>query len=135
MVQRNPAQNLVKKKPYAKVVLLLLATIGVLGQGRVRVPEGLPCDRNELTSYTGEVTKYGRTKTHVEVTIATEDDTTEKVKAPIGTMRMRGEPFREEHWKEIEVRPGELRGRTRVRAWVCNSGAVVLDWLSPSPPR
>ncbi|MFN0104322.1 MAG: hypothetical protein ACKV2U_19825 [Bryobacteraceae bacterium] len=134
MVTRNEVR--IKRKGYASSMFfrtgtLLLAACALFAQGRLRAPEWLPCDRNDVTSYTGEVSKYSRTKTHAHLTIRTDEDTTETVKAPIATMRWRGEPFRTEHWKELETRAGELRGRTRVTAWVCKSGATVADWLSP----
>lgn len=135
MVSRISNGINIMNSSYKKLGVFLLLGVVLSGQARLRVPDGLPCDRNELTSYTGAVTKYSRNKTHVEVTINTDSDTTESVKAPIAAMRWQGQPFREEHWKQLEARPGELRGRARVTAWVCNSGAVVLDWLSPSPQR
>lgn len=114
--------------------LLGLAVAG-LGQGRLGAPDWLPCERSEVTSYTGTASKYSRSETEVKLTIRTDEGTSEAVRAPIETMRWRGEPFRAEHWKHLETRPGELRARVRVRAWVCTSGAVVADWLSPSPRR
>ena len=89
-----------------------------MAQGRLRPPEDVGCDRNELTSYSGAMTSFARTKTHVTLTIRTDWDTTEKVQVPNETIGKR-----------------ELKRGDRLTAWVCASGAVTLVRASPSPPR
>ena len=97
-----------------RTLLALLLTPLLAGQGRLRPPEGVGCDRNELTSYTGVVTKFTRSETHVTLTIRTDEATTEQVKVP----------------KE-KIGKRELRRGDRVTAWVCKSGAVTLVWAAP----
>jgi hypothetical protein len=121
---------------------LVVFAVGALAQDRVRPPGDLPCSRDELTSYTGAVLKYERTDARISVTIRTDWDTTEgaavkvaKGESPAKHFLWQGGPFREEHWKQIEESPRKLRKGARVTAWVCTSGATVLDWQPPREAR
>ena len=110
------------KKKYrsalARIGFLFMIAFAGFGQGRLRPPESVGCDRNELTSYTGALTQFTRSKTHVILTIRTDEQTTERVKVP------------KEKTGDHPLRRGE-----RLTAWVCASGTVTIQWLSPSPPR
>ena len=121
MVTRNTERIIIKKKyrsALARIGILFMIACAGFGQGRLRPPENVGCDRNELTSYTGALTLFTRSKTHVSLTIRTDEQTTERVKVPK---------------EKIGNRP--LRRGERLTAWVCASGAVTIQWLSPSPPR
>lgn len=113
---RKTVRKIVNK--YWTGLLLFVLASTLIGQGRLRPPENVGCDRNELTSYTGVLNQFSKSKTHVTLTIRTDEATTEKVKVP------------NEKIGDHEPRKGE-----RLTAWVCTSGAVTIQWLSPSPPR
>ena len=100
------------------IIIFWFGLLTLAGQGRLRPPENVGCDRNELTSYTGVLNQFSKSKTHVTLTIRTDEATTEKVKVP------------NEKIGDHEPRKGE-----RLTAWVCTSGPVTIQWLSPSPPR
>lgn len=104
--------------------------------GRIRPPVAVTCDRNNLTSYAGKVTKYSRRAGLITMTIETDWDTTEVV-----TLRhprnsnaskwflFRGKTFRNSDWKKIESSYGRLRRDMRVTAWICNDGRrPIVDW-------
>jgi hypothetical protein len=116
--------------------------MAAMAQERVRPPENLPCSRDQLTSYTGAVQKYERADARISVTIRTDWDTTESVTVKLAKgesaakrFLWRGGPFREEHWKQIEEPGRKPRPGVRVTAWVCTSGAAVLDWQPPRETR
>ena len=116
MITRKFVRNNIHKYWLGLSLIVFASTLA--GQGRLRPPENVGCDRNELTSYTGALTLFTRSKTHVSLTIRTDEQTTERVKVPK---------------EKIGNRP--LRRGERLTAWVCASGAVTIQWLSPSPPR
>jgi hypothetical protein len=104
------------------VALVFFGCLALAAQPRLRPPDDVGCDRNELTVYAGEVTRYTRAKGAMQLTIRTDEDTVEKVRLPEARMRWRGGPFLPEHWKELE------KGKRRVHAWVCKSGTGLIDW-------
>lgn len=83
----------------------------VNGQDRLRPPNDVGCDRNELTVYAGVIRTVSETKSHVKLTIRTDEATTETVTVPLS--RTGGH----------KAKAGE-----RVRAWVCEKGPVTLEW-------
>lgn len=103
--------------------------------GRLAPPEGLPCDRNHLTSYSGRVKEYVRAPERVTVTIDTTSDTTETVSVKgESQFLIEGKAFQSGDWTRIESAPGVLRPGTSVNAWVCEDGQAVLDWRpAPAP--
>jgi hypothetical protein len=97
---------------------IFLAAISLSGQGRLRPPANVGCDRNNLTSYTGVLKKFSRDKAKASLTIRTDDATTETVTVPVE----------------------KIAGHTpttgeRLTAWVCTSGAVTIEWESTPLPR
>lgn len=94
--------------------------------GRLAPPEAVGCDRNELTSYTGKVTRYRRDGWKVTITIATTADTIERVTARRHLIE--GQPFTAADWIRIERRKGVLRKDMSAIAWVCTGGETVVDW-------
>jgi hypothetical protein len=120
-------------------VLLLVAMLAT-GQGRLRPPANVGCDRNQLTSYEGLVKQYTHEAARVSIEIQTDENTVERVVVSMkdgsaleGRLLWNGEPFQPRHWKELEERPGKLRSGTRVVAWVCEGGKPpLLDWRPPS---
>ncbi len=105
-----------------RTIALLLTLLTLGAQGRLRPPDDVGCDRNELTSYTGVVTNYTRTNGKITVTIDTDDGTKESAAYAESRLRWRGAEFTPEHWKQIE------KGKTRAVAWVCSKGGGLLDF-------
>jgi hypothetical protein len=120
---------------------LVFASAALLthGQGRLRPPAQVGCDRNQLTAYEGVVRSYSRTATQVVVRIATDADTDERVVVKLGKGQKpesrflwNGEAFDSSHWRGLEAKPGVLRRGMRVIAWVCEGGSPpLLDWRMP----
>lgn len=129
----------------ATAVLLVLLVIGpgreagpVPSQARQRAPEEFACPRNDLTVYTGLVTRYERANGRTTLRIRTDWDTTEDVTLThAGTddasafYRYLGKPFTAADWVRIEQSKGVLRAGIRAAAWVCTDGKVMVDWGVP----
>lgn len=138
----------------AAAVLLVLMGIGAgreanaaPSQARQRPPEEFTCPRNDLTVYTGLVTRYERARGRTTLRIRTDWDTTENVTLThagsddaSASYRYMGKPFTAADWVRIERSKGVLRAGTRAAAWVCTDGKVMVDWgvpkeLSARPDR
>lgn len=101
-------------------------------RGRYMPPETVGCDRNNLTSYTGEVTRYSRDAAGLRITLKTDDDTVENVRfEPRDKILLNGEVMAESDWKKVEDRAGKLKAGMRAIAWICQGGRPVLDWRPP----
>lgn len=105
------------------------------GSGRLAPPKEVPCDRNDLTSYAGTVTSYRRERDQTILVLATSADTVERVTIrhrgtgdPSPYFLLLGEPFTKRDWPRIERRKGELVKKMSAVAWVCEGGAVLVDW-------
>ena len=107
------------------------------GRGRMAPPATLVCDRNQLTSYNGQVIAYQREEGSVTVRIQTDWDTIENVGLKHGgaqdvmsSFLLNGQVFTEADWSQIESGPGTLIDGMRVIAWVCldDKTQPVLDW-------
>lgn len=107
--------------------------------GRIRPPASLNCSRNDLTSFTGRVLSYSRSKNRVYVRLRTDEQTTEAFTLNFARREdatrwflLRAEPFKADDWNLIEVRRGRLRSGMRATVWVCsNSRKPVIDWQPP----
>ncbi|MBC7911754.1 MAG: hypothetical protein H7Y30_14710 [Pyrinomonadaceae bacterium] len=108
--------------------------------GRVRPPETVTCDRNNLTSYPGKVISYTRRAGRVTLRIRTDWDTTETVSlrhsrksSPARWFLLRGAAFTNSDWDKIESSKGRLIQGMRASAWVCSDGrAPIIDWQPPT---
>ncbi|HEV7923609.1 MAG TPA: rhodanese-like domain-containing protein [Thermoanaerobaculia bacterium] len=96
---------------------------GAARGGRLRPPAGVTCDRNQLTLYSGRVTRFTRTRSKTTITIATDWDTTETAVSPAPRYLLDGEPMRSSDWKRVG------KGK-RANVWVCGEKGVatVIDW-------
>jgi len=109
---------------------MLLLFIGLLTlqprqPPRLAPPPAVTCPRDQLTAYSGRVTRWSCMRDRSTLTIATDWDTTEVV-----TLRHRGTddasrwflvhgaPFTPDHWARIE----EKKGTIKLGEWVL-SGA------------
>lgn len=116
--------------------LILLTTVLVSGQGRMRPPARVTCDRNNLTVYDGKVISYTRRADRIIIKIHTDSDTTETVTLryargtnPARWFLLNGEAFGRGDWSKIESSKGKLYSDMRVNAWVCTDGGKpILDW-------
>lgn len=105
--------------------------------GRIAPPVGVSCDRDQLTSWTGEVTGYRRDETSIWIQISTDENTVEETAiehrgfADASTHYLLwGEPFTNSDWLAIEAAPGELLDGMRATVWTCSDGRTppVIDW-------
>lgn len=103
-------------------------------------PDVVACDRNQLTSYSGDVSGYRRDGNQLWLQISTDWDTVEQVEVEVtraaGTVTqflLRGQPFQADGWSSLEQSPGVLRDGMRATAWVCQDGKTppVIDWFPP----
>jgi hypothetical protein len=108
-----------------------------LRAGRIMPPATLVCDRNQLTSWTGEVTGYRRESDQTWIEIHTDEETVESTtiehqgKAdPVAHFLVWSQAFTERDWTRIEQSPGVLRPGMRAAAWICSDGKTppVINW-------
>lgn len=99
-------------------------------RGRLAPPAAVRCNRNELTSYTGKVSKYRRKSSKTTLVIQTSAGTVESITItdPIRSYLVNGTPFTAADWNRIELRKGALRPGMSAIAWVCSGGKTVVDW-------
>jgi len=93
--------------------------------GRFAPPAAVTCDRDNLTSYSGSVTMFRRTRTGTSIRIATDADIVETVTSRAPKYLVNGEPMKAADWKRSGVGKG---GRAIV--WVCSGASVAttIDW-------
>ncbi len=103
--------------------------------GRLRPPDAVKCDRNQLTSFAGKVTSYRRQKDKTILVMHTSADTVETITVrhsgkadPRRSYLLDNRPFTAADWKRIERRKGVLRPNMSAVAWVCTNGATIVDW-------
>ncbi|HEY0160536.1 MAG TPA: rhodanese-like domain-containing protein [Thermoanaerobaculia bacterium] len=110
------------------------AAAPVASGGRLRPPDAVTCDRNQLTSYAGKVTSYRRERGLTRLVIHTSAETIETVSIrhtgddPSRFYLLDGAPFKAADWSRIERRKGVLRDGVSVVAWVCENGTSIVDW-------
>jgi hypothetical protein len=103
---------------------------------RLMPPEGVRCDPNHLTSFTGKILSYRRSPGRVALRMRTDEETTEsftlrfrKTEDAARWFLLKGEPFKESDWALIERRRYQLRPRMRATVWVCDDGSnPTIDW-------
>ncbi|USD20633.1 hypothetical protein MJO52_16365 [Microbulbifer variabilis] len=105
------------------------------------MPGYVACNRNQLTSWQGEVTKLVRTGNSVKVWISTDYDTKESLeltmpswKALLGQFRLQGKEFLESDWGKVTDPQAGLRPGVRAVIWLCENKAypTVINW-QPRP--
>ena len=105
--------------------------------GRLAPPVSVSCDRDQLTSWTGDVTGYRRDDTSIWIQISTDEDTVEETAIEhsgfadaAARYLLWGEPFGYSDWTAIEATPGKLLDGMRATVWVCSDGRTppVIDW-------
>lgn len=106
---------------------------------RLRPPERLPCELNQLTSFTGRVTFYERKAESTFIRLRTDEETDEQFtvrhtpgEPPAKWFLVWGAAFSENDWKKIESEEGRLLPRMRITVWVCEKAPnPVFDWRPP----
>lgn len=105
--------------------------------GRLAPPVSVTCDRDQLTSWTGDVTGYRRDETSIWIEISTDENTVEETAIEhsgfadaAARYLLWGEPFGYSDWTAIEAAPGKLLDGMRATVWVCSDGRTppVIDW-------
>lgn len=101
-------------------------------------PSQLKCDRDDLTSYDGQVLAYRRRKGSTFLRIRTNFDTTEEITIrhpgtddPSDFYLLNGKAFTRSDWRRIEQRTKVLRRGMRANVWVCRGNPSiqpVVDW-------
>ncbi|WP_444936506.1 hypothetical protein ACJJIW_01320 [Microbulbifer sp. JMSA004] len=108
---------------------------------RLAVPNYVTCDRNELTSWQGQITKIELEQDGVKVWIATDDGTNEVLnltmpnwKGVLGQFRLRDKSFHASDWGSLFDTDGKLKAGVRAVIWLCNTEGVspVINWQLPS---
>ena len=115
-----------------------LPTEQVARAGRRPLPPAtLSCERNQLTSWQGEVRDYRRTESSTRLTIDTDSETVEELSLDFGTKEalrplflIQGRPFTDDDWSRIEPSPGQLKEGMRAIVWVCldEQTRPIIDW-------
>ena len=121
------------------IVLLSLISDQPRTTNRLAPPAAVTCPRNNLTSYTGRVTRWARRDGETTLTIATDWETTERVTLThAGTddasrsFLLNAKPFQASDWAQIEESKGKLKAGMRATAWVCDDGRQpIVDWQPP----
>lgn len=116
------------------VVLLSSAPAGA--QRRLRPPDGLTCDDNHLTSFTGRILSYRRSAGRVRLRMRTDEATTESFSLNFPRTEdasrwflMNSQPFKPGDWKLIERSRARLRPNVRATVWVCDDNSTpIVDW-------
>jgi hypothetical protein len=124
----------------ALVLLFLLLSPAWQARTRIRPPESITCDRNQLTAFSGTVTQWMRDDTTARLSMDTDADTKEsftirfdKRTPPEKLFLLGGEAFRSEDWNKVELSKGRLRPGIQATVWVCEGGAnPVVDWRLPA---
>ncbi len=121
---------------------LLMACVGeVEARERARhaPPEAVICERNQLTSYHGELSAYRAEQAGIHFEIATEWGTVENLVIPVNdparpdtAFLLEGAPFGSSDWDAIASEPGSRTPRPGIGliAWVCldDETATMIDW-------
>ena len=103
-------------------------------------PAAITCDRNQLTSWTGSVSGYGRGSAKSWIEISTDDDTIESTEIDhhdqtdaSASFLLWSKTFTAADWARIEQSPGVLIEGIRATAWICLDGQTspVIDWQPP----
>ena len=132
----NPIKSFARALLIAAGIILLVSSVYSRG-GKLAPPAALDCDRNQVTSWTGEVTEYKRSKGSTHIQVDTDFDTVEQItlrhpdsKDPSGQYLLMGEPFGKSDWKEIEARRGTLKPGMRATVWICDDNPLfaLVDW-------
>jgi hypothetical protein len=110
-------------------------------QGRLATPQGLKCDTDHTTSFTGQVLSYYRKPDHIFIRVRTDEATTEEFKIPYAQdqdlsklFRLNGQSLGQNGLAKIESRWKRDKKNVRVTVWACydkqwrTPSAELIDW-------
>ena len=106
---------------------------------RLRPPDAVKCDRNQLTAHSGKVTQWSRDDSTARLAMDTDADTKENftVRFEKGTQPEKwfllgGEVMKSADWNKVEVTRGKLRTGIQATVWLCQGAAnPIIDWRLP----
>ena len=121
------------------LLTLTLATAPSQGRTRLRPPDAVKCDRNQLTAHSGTVTQWSRDDSVARLNMNTDAETKESftVRFEKGTppekwFLLGGEVMRPEDWNKVESARGRLRPGIQATVWICQGTPnPVIDWRLP----
>ncbi|MCA0900274.1 MULTISPECIES: hypothetical protein [Microbulbifer] len=120
-------------------MLSLLGSSEVAAQ-RLAVPEYVTCDRNQLTSWQGEITRVNRKGNSVDLAIETDYGTSESMtmagaswEEVIAQFRLAGRPFTADDWSQLFDTEGNHRRGLRAIIWLCQADdqPPIVNWQLP----
>ena len=128
-------------KQYLAIFLFCSTLIGVdVAAGprtRLAVPDYVDCERNALTSWSGEVTDYLRAEGRIRLEMATDFDTKERLDLNLvdqdrllSRLRIKGRTFKPSDWPLIEDANGNIQQGIRATIWICAEQEVlpIINW-------
>jgi hypothetical protein len=103
---------------------------------RLAPPTGLPCSRDELTSFAGQVRAYTRKPEQIFLRVRTDEATTESFTIPIERKEsllqlylLNGTAIKQSQLEIIEKKLVKKPAEVRVIVWACrNSADRIIDW-------
>jgi hypothetical protein len=121
----------------SRTFLVLSLTVSALGMSQRTIPPAsLQCSRDHLTSFQGQILEYRRGPQEVFVRVRTDEERTESFTLKWGVsekaetwLLLRGQGFKADDWKQVEIVSGKLHDGMRIIVWSCDNGAKpVFDW-------
>lgn len=108
---------------------------------RLAPPAGLPCSRNELTSYAGKILRYTRQSQQIVLHVRTDEATTEhfliriaKKKNYLDLFLLNGQAITKTELARVEKKLAQKNSAVRVIVWECrNTTHRVIDWRAELP--
>ncbi len=122
------------------LVSLLVLLIGSVSSKplpqRLAPPSGLPCSRDQLTSYTGKILRYTRKSSQIFLQVRTDEATTERFQISISKGKgyldlylLNGAAITKTELEKIERKLTKKTNDVRVTVWECrNSAHRIIDW-------
>ena len=128
---------------FASLTLLLMLMVSIAGDTitrpspqRLAPPSGLPCSRDQLTSFSGKVIRYARQPRQITLQIRTDEATTERFQIQISKGKnylalflLNGAAIPKTELEKIEKKLTKKANDVRVTVWECrNSAHRIIDW-------
>lgn len=128
---------------FASLTLLLMLMVSIAGDTitrpspqRLAPPSGLPCSRDQLTSFSGKVIRYARQPRQITLQIRTDEATTERFQIQISKGKnylalflLNGAAITKTELEKIEKKLTKKANDVRVTVWECrNSAHRIIDW-------
>lgn len=116
---------------------LCIASVSVLAEGRLRVPEYAPCPANNVTSWQGTISHWQRDASTLVIELATDADTQEQLQIASAhyaqQLRLNGEPWQASFMAALEASDGQLPAGWSATVWLCvdDSQLPVVNLVGP----